>query len=698
MIVACPSCEKPFDADDEIAGGPGLPLCDDCSSAVRVPRGGTESASKGLAPPRAAPRPAQPVPKPAPSTPDDRPRRRRPKAPDINFGPRRSPDDDAPPSEAEAPLSNEPPAAPDPGAFDLEARWSEPEPKAPTPVPAPAPVERAKVTAGEPPPSSRGGERLSLGEIAPRSSGGPTVLDGGFDPLAGEAEPVSLHDLGLVLAPVAAPPPWSGTPRPPLPSDPLPEEASPAVRIPAPAKPKIRAAYAPVPKRRGSTPEPFPAPVVAARGPTPIAKVAEAPPKKTETRKPSFFQVDTNPPPSVDVPVDVEEPPRSSGHEDLRRLIASAGDRGKKRADADLLSLRGALFTEATKPAPLPADLAVLLSLPEEAPRDPTPPEAAPVAHPPAPRPAPPAPADTRSDEVAVQTSPPTPAPAPPPRPEPVVSRGARRTAPTGLVTLPAPEPPPEPPPPARAAFMSGAPGPVVSERRPAVAAAVRRSGIASWAVAVASLTTVVLVVALRFGASTDASGNDAPAPSAVAKAPPTVARVAPDPPILAEHPAHPQPPATISASPPPPVEPARTVVERPVAAPSPPPPPTTVAAATPAPSARPAAPPEPPPPKPKPAPEPSESEVVFNRDAARAALATAAGGVAGCRQADDPTGVAKVSIVFAPSGRVTSARVTGAPFQGTRIGACIASTFRTVSVPPFGGDPVSVSKDVVIR
>jgi len=84
---------------------------------------------------------------------------------------------------------------------------------------------------------------------------------------------------------------------------------------------------------------------------------------------------------------------------------------------------------------------------------------------------------------------------------------------------------------------------------------------------------------------------------------------------------------------------------------------------------------------------------------AARVALGRAAAAAgSGCKQPDDPAGGGKVSVTFAPSGRVTAARVVGPPFAGTRIGGCIAATFRTATVPPFSGDPVVVTKDVVVR
>jgi hypothetical protein len=87
-----------------------------------------------------------------------------------------------------------------------------------------------------------------------------------------------------------------------------------------------------------------------------------------------------------------------------------------------------------------------------------------------------------------------------------------------------------------------------------------------------------------------------------------------------------------------------------------------------------------------------------FDRAAAKAALAAAAGAAAACKQPDDPSGGAKVTLVFMPSGRVTSAKITGGPYQGTPTGSCIARAFRGISVPPFSGDPVTISKDVSLR
>jgi hypothetical protein len=94
----------------------------------------------------------------------------------------------------------------------------------------------------------------------------------------------------------------------------------------------------------------------------------------------------------------------------------------------------------------------------------------------------------------------------------------------------------------------------------------------------------------------------------------------------------------------------------------------------------------------------PPASGPEFNKGAATAALNGAAGSASGCKAPGDPSGVARVSVTFAPSGRATRAVVSGAPYSGTATGSCVAAAFRSLSVPAFAGDPVTVSKSVSIR
>lgn len=87
-----------------------------------------------------------------------------------------------------------------------------------------------------------------------------------------------------------------------------------------------------------------------------------------------------------------------------------------------------------------------------------------------------------------------------------------------------------------------------------------------------------------------------------------------------------------------------------------------------------------------------------FSKASAISALGGAASSAGGCKKAGGPTGVGKVQVTFAPSGRVTSATVMGSPFAGTAVGGCVASRFRAAKVPAFAGSPVTVSKSFAIN
>jgi hypothetical protein len=56
------------------------------------------------------------------------------------------------------------------------------------------------------------------------------------------------------------------------------------------------------------------------------------------------------------------------------------------------------------------------------------------------------------------------------------------------------------------------------------------------------------------------------------------------------------------------------------------------------------------------------------------------------------------VTVTFSNSGRATNANISGPPFAGTVTGGCIASKMRQARVPAFGGDRITVRKQVVIQ
>ena len=79
--------------------------------------------------------------------------------------------------------------------------------------------------------------------------------------------------------------------------------------------------------------------------------------------------------------------------------------------------------------------------------------------------------------------------------------------------------------------------------------------------------------------------------------------------------------------------------------------------------------------------------------DRAAAVVALGAVDVAPCKQEGGPTGPGHVRVTFAPSGAVAAAEVDSGAFVGTAVGACVASRFAAVQIPPFSAPAVTVGK-----
>jgi hypothetical protein len=71
---------------------------------------------------------------------------------------------------------------------------------------------------------------------------------------------------------------------------------------------------------------------------------------------------------------------------------------------------------------------------------------------------------------------------------------------------------------------------------------------------------------------------------------------------------------------------------------------------------------------------------------------------VQSCKKADGPVGSGHVKITFSPDGKVLTAAVDQAPFEGSAVGGCIAGKFRAVHIPPFSGGNIPVGKSFVLN
>ena len=92
----------------------------------------------------------------------------------------------------------------------------------------------------------------------------------------------------------------------------------------------------------------------------------------------------------------------------------------------------------------------------------------------------------------------------------------------------------------------------------------------------------------------------------------------------------------------------------------------------------------------PKPEPKP------FDASAARTAITSAASAAASCGT-DDASGTVLVAVTFAASGRVTRANVQQNGL-GPSVGSCVARSFYGLTIPPFDGDPITVTKHVAVH
>jgi hypothetical protein len=86
-----------------------------------------------------------------------------------------------------------------------------------------------------------------------------------------------------------------------------------------------------------------------------------------------------------------------------------------------------------------------------------------------------------------------------------------------------------------------------------------------------------------------------------------------------------------------------------------------------------------------------------FDATVADAAIQSAFQRAEGCRRPGDPKGMATVTLTYAPSGRITTALVSGI-FAGTSTGSCIAAALRSARIPPVAGALVTVKRSATLQ
>lgn len=68
------------------------------------------------------------------------------------------------------------------------------------------------------------------------------------------------------------------------------------------------------------------------------------------------------------------------------------------------------------------------------------------------------------------------------------------------------------------------------------------------------------------------------------------------------------------------------------------------------------------------------------------------------CHRGGRPTGSARATLTFAPSGRVRDVRLEGEPVASAAVGKCILTYLRSPLIPPFVGPEFSVTREITLR
>jgi len=96
---------------------------------------------------------------------------------------------------------------------------------------------------------------------------------------------------------------------------------------------------------------------------------------------------------------------------------------------------------------------------------------------------------------------------------------------------------------------------------------------------------------------------------------------------------------------------------------------------------------------------EASEAKPVpYDKATLNRALSSAVQKAEQCDLWGRPTGTAQLFVTFAPSGKVSDARLVGEPIASAAVSRCILHHARTSSLPPFDGPAFTVSRKITLR
>jgi hypothetical protein len=99
------------------------------------------------------------------------------------------------------------------------------------------------------------------------------------------------------------------------------------------------------------------------------------------------------------------------------------------------------------------------------------------------------------------------------------------------------------------------------------------------------------------------------------------------------------------------------------------------------------------------PAREPAPAAAVgYNQKALEGALHWGIAQAEACHRGGRPTGTARATMTFSPSGKITEFVLEGEPIASAAVGKCVTSYLRSVMIPPFDGSEFTITREITLR
>jgi hypothetical protein len=95
---------------------------------------------------------------------------------------------------------------------------------------------------------------------------------------------------------------------------------------------------------------------------------------------------------------------------------------------------------------------------------------------------------------------------------------------------------------------------------------------------------------------------------------------------------------------------------------------------------------------------EPAPAASGYNQKALEGALHWGITQAEACHRGGRPTGTARATMTFSPSGKISQFVLEGEPIASAAVGKCVTSYLRSVMIPPFNGSEFTITREITLR